>query len=210
MTKPSYNQAILELAQAAMSDLAKSNADSKTKRNAAAESHFLCSWMAKSLKEHRFSKLVADDLTQWIRLGRSMGAGADLNGLMQSIVTQYQKAEKYSQDLGKALKELVQESESQDWLVVTDTELSGKLKLDGDGQTSLVICAKELELHIEADALIKPIRLYYRGNEAELITLADKHGLMLSQPNKKTSLIKHHKTYKVYPNNQQPALALLP
>lgn len=210
MTKPSYNQAVLELAQAAMDDLAQSNADSKTKRNAAAQSHFLCSWMAKSLKEHRFSKLVADDLTQWIRLGRSKGAGADLNGLMQSIVTQYQKAEHHSQGLGKALKDLIHELESQNWLVVTDTELSEKLKLDGDGQTSLVICAKELEQHINGDELTKPIRLYFRGNEAELINFADKHDLMLSQANKKTSLIKHHKTYKIYPNNQQPALALLP
>ncbi len=209
MTQTSYNQAVLDLAQAAIHDLAQSNAETHTKRNSAAQSHYLCSWMAKALKEKRFSKLVAKDLELWIRLGRSQGANAKLDELMQSIVTQYTKAQANSQNLGDALSGLIEDSHANQWLVVTDTELETKLKLDGDGQTSLVVCAKELATHIKDKQLIKPIRLYFRGEEKELVQLADKHGLMLSQANKKSSLIKHHKTYTIYPCNQLPALALL-
>lgn len=209
MNSQTYNQAVLELALAGLADLTTSAQTKKAQRTPAQESHFLCNWMVESLKEKRFSKLVADDLTAWIRLARSQGAGAELKRLLERIVFQYQTVEKSEAALGTALNAMLDTLKQADWLVFTDTEISTKLKLDGDGQSSLVIDAKELAQHIKDGQLIKPINLYVRADEQQLTRIALSHGLLLSQGNKKTSLIKHHKAYRIYPDNQQPALCQL-
>jgi hypothetical protein len=209
MNSQTYNQAVLELALAGLADLTTSAQTKKAQRTPAQESHFLCNWMVESLKEKRFSKLVADDLTAWIRLARSQGAGAELKRLLERIVFQYQTVEKSEAALGSALNAMLDTLKQADWLVFTDTEISTKLKLDGDGQSSLVIDAKELAQHIKDGQLIKPINLYVRADEQQLTRIALSHGLLLSQGNKKASLIKHHKAYRIYPDNQQPALCQL-
>ncbi|MGZ9899088.1 DUF2913 family protein [Shewanella gaetbuli] len=202
-----YNAAVLQLAQAGIQALADSNTQHKGIQTPAQESHFLCSWMVDSLKTKRFSKLVADDLTQWIRLGRSKGAGAELKRLLERIVFHYQTAK--TEQLADAVQNLLAEFEALDWLVISDTPLTEKLKLEGDGRSSIVVCASQLAQHIQQGELIKPISLYVRGDEQQLATLALKHGLLLSQANKKNSLIKHHKTYVVSPKNNHVSLCLL-
>ena len=209
MNSQTYNQAVLELALAGLADLTASAQTKKAQRTSAQESHFLCNWMVESLKEKRFSKLVADDLTAWIRLARSQGAGAELKRLLERIVYQYQSIETSEPALGTALNAMIATLKQANWLVFTDTEISAKLKLDGDGQSSLVIDAKEFNQHIKDNQLIKPINLYVRADEQTLTRIALSHGLLLSQGNKKTSLIKHHKTYQIYPKNQLPALCQL-
>lgn len=209
MNSQTYNQAVLELALAGLADLTASAQTKKAQRTSAQESHFLCNWMVESLKEKRFSKLVADDLTAWIRLARSQGAGAELKRLLERIVYQYQSVETSEPALGTALNAMIETLKQADWLVFTDTEISAKLKLDGDGQSSLVIDAKEFNQHIKDNQLIKPINLYVRADEQTLTRIALSHVLLLSQGNKKTSLIKHHKTYQIFPKNQQPALCQL-
>ena len=209
MNSQTYNQAVLELALAGLADLTASAQTKKAQRTSAQESHFLCNWMVESLKEKRFSKLVADDLTAWIRLARSQGAGAELKRLLERIVHQYQTVETSEQALGTALNAMIVTLKQAEWLVFTDTEISAKLKLDGDGQSSLVIDAKEFNQHIKDKQLVKPINLYVRADEQTLTRIALSHGLLLSQGNKKTSLVKHHKTYQIFPHNQQPALCQL-
>ncbi|QYX65964.1 DUF2913 family protein [Shewanella putrefaciens] len=209
MNSQTYNQAVLELALAGLADLTASAQTKKAQRTSAQESHFLCNWMVESLKEKRFSKLVAEDLTAWIRMARSQGAGAELKRLLERIVHQYQTVEKSEQALGTALNAMIATLKQAEWLVFTDTEISAKLKLDADGQSSLVIDAKEFNQHIKDNQLVKPINLYVRADEQTLTRIALSHGLLLSQGNKKTSLIKHHKTYQIFPHNQQPALCQL-
>ncbi|GIU05319.1 DUF2913 family protein [Shewanella glacialipiscicola] len=209
MNSQTYNQVVLELAIAGLADLTASAQTKKAQRTPAQESHFLCNWMVESLKEKRFSKLVADDLTAWIRLARSQGAGAELKHLLERIVYQYQAIEQTEPALGIGLNAMLEELKQAQWLVFTDTDITAKLKLDGDGQSSLVIDAKEFSQHIKDNQLVKPINLYVRADEQQLTRIALSHGLLLSQSNKKTSLIKHHKTYRIYPHNQQPALCQL-
>lgn len=209
MNSQTYNQAVLELALAGLADLTASAQTKKAQRTSAQESHFLCNWMVESLKEKRFSKLVAEDLTAWIRLARSQGAGAELKRLLERIVYQYQSVETSEPALGTALNAMIETLKQADWLVFTDTEISAKLKLDADGQSSLVIDTKEFNQHIKDNQLVKPINLYVRADEQTLTRIALSHGLLLSQGNKKTSLIKHHKTYQIFPHNQQPALCQL-
>lgn len=209
MNSQTYNQVVLELAIAGLADLTASAQTKKAQRTPAQESHFLCNWMVESLKEKRFSKLVADDLTAWIRLARSQGAGAELKHLLERIVYQYQAIEQTEPALGIGLNAMLEELKQAQWLVFTDTDITVKLKLDGDGQSSLVIDAKEFSQHIKDNQLVKPINLYVRADEQQLTRIALSHGLLLSQSNKKTSLIKHHKTYRIYPHNQQPALCQL-
>lgn len=209
MNSQTYNQAVLELARAGLADLTASAQAKKAQRTPAQESHFLCNWMVEALKEKRFSKLVADDLTAWIRMARSQGAGAELKQLLERIVHQYQSVENSHVELGTALNAIIAELTQLEWLVFTDTEINTKLKLDADGQSSLVIDVKEFTQHIQDNQLIKPINLYVRADEQLLTQIALSHGLLISQGNKKTSLIKHHKTYQIYPQNQLPALCQL-
>jgi hypothetical protein len=204
-----YNQAMLILAQAGLEALASSASRHKAKRTPAQESHFLCNWMVESLKEKRFSKLVADDLTQWIRDARTQGAGAQLPDLLTRIERQYQVATSKTQGLGDALARLIEAMRGLDWLVITDSDIDTKLKLDGQGQSSLIISAKALNGHIKNSELIKPINLYLRGDENVLAQQALAQGLIVSQGNKKTSLIKHHKTYILTPDNNLAQLCLL-
>ncbi|QYK13855.1 DUF2913 family protein [Shewanella rhizosphaerae] len=208
MTEQSYNQALVALAQAGLADLAARNANPGSIKTPAAESHFLCNWMVQSLKERRFSKLVADDLTRWIREGRSKGAGAQLPQLLQRIENQYLPAMENA-EVGQSLQALIADLEAQGWLVILDCEVSGKLRLDSDGQNSLVISVEQYEQHLVEGKLIKSITLYMRADEQLIAQYAVKHALLLSQGDKKASCIKHHKAYRLYPGNRQPALALL-
>ena len=92
MTPPTYNQALLEMASQSLAELARTGAQKAGKRTPAQESHFLCTWMADSLKEKRYSRLGMEDLKAWVQLGRTLGAGADLKGLLERIIRQYERA----------------------------------------------------------------------------------------------------------------------
>lgn len=209
MTPPTYNQALLEMASQSLAELARTGAQKAGKRTPAQESHFLCTWMADSLKEKRFSRLVMEDLKAWVQLGRTLGAGADLKGLLERIIRQYERAMAEPSGQGGRLAALLAELAAEGWLVITDSEVSAKLRLQSGGQPSLIISASEYQDHIEAGELVKPLTLYVRGDEARLAQAAFSHGLLLSQGNKKTTLVKHHKAYRLVPGNAQPALALL-
>ncbi|QXB54557.1 MULTISPECIES: DUF2913 family protein [Aeromonas] len=209
MTLPTYNQALFDMASQSLAELARTAAQKSGKRTPAQESHFLCTWMADSLKEKRFSRLVMEDLKAWVQLGRTLGAGADLKGLLERILRQYERAMAEPVQLGARLADLLAELEAAGWLVLTTSEVNAKLRLQSGGQSSLIISASEYQGHIEAGELVKPLTLYVRGDERVLAEAAFARGLLLSQGNKKTSLVKHHKSYRVMPGNEQPALALL-
>ncbi|MCG9729870.1 DUF2913 family protein [Shewanella sp. Isolate13] len=209
MSDITYNQAVLEFANAGLKALSEASAKSSSVRTPAAESHFLCSWMVTALKQRTFSKLVADDLTLWVRQGRSMGAGAELKTLLEKIKAQYSYISDKQTGLGQCLKSMLAELESQDWIVITDEEVTKKLKLDSDGCNSLVISEEQFTQRIDGDEIIKPITLYVRADETKFAELAYRHNLLLSPGNKKSSLIKHHKAYQVWPKNLQPALTIL-
>lgn len=203
-----YNQAIVEIAQAGLAALEARSKSNNVIKTADAESHFLCNWMSQALKERRFSKLIAKELTKWVRDGRSMGAGAQLTSLLQRIDTQYKAAEQ-NVAIGASLNAMLKELTDNDWVVIVDCEVTTKLKLDSSGQNSLVISDEQYQNHIDGDKLTKAVTLYIRSNEQELAKIAAKHGLLLSQGDKKSSLIKHHKAYKLCPKNIQPEMALL-
>ncbi|MEL3926083.1 DUF2913 family protein [Aeromonas enteropelogenes] len=209
MTLPTYNQALLEMASQSLAELARTAAQKAGKRTPAQESHFLCSWMAESLKEKRFSRLVMEDLKEWVQLGRTLGAGADLKGLLERIVSQYERAMAAPTQLGTRLNALLAELAAAGWLVITESEINAKLRLQSGGQPSLIISASEYGEHIEDGELTRPLTLYVRGDEQLLAQAAFTHALLLSQGNKKGSLVKHHKAYRVMPGNAQPARALL-
>ncbi|MGL4716143.1 MAG: DUF2913 family protein, partial [Aeromonas sp.] len=172
MTPPCYNQALLEMASQSLAELARTAEQKAGKRTPAQESHFLCTWMADSLKEKRFSRLVMDDLKEWVQLGRTLGAGADLKGLLERIAFQYQCAMANPQQLGAKLVALLTTLEEAGWQVLTESEISAKLRLQSDGQPSVVICASEYQGHIEGGELIKPLTLYVRGVEPQLAEAA--------------------------------------
>tara|TARA_R110001583_G_scaffold42751_4_gene135906 strand:+ start:4143 stop:4787 length:645 start_codon:yes stop_codon:yes gene_type:complete len=209
MTTETYNQALLTLALAGIEAINTSASQHKSVRTPAQESHFLCNWMVESLKTKRFSKLMADDLTTWISQARSQGAGAQLKRLLTCIADQYQQANNSTIATGAGLKGLLAALTEQKWVVITDTDIDVKLKLGSDGQSSIVISAKQFNQHIVDDKIVKPISMYIRGDEKLVARLALEQGLLLSQANKKTSLIKHHKTYMLMPSNLHPNLCLL-
>lgn len=209
MSDISYNQAILIFANAGLAALAGSADTSSSLKTPAGESHFLCSWMVTALKKRSFSKLLADDLTFWIRQARSMGANAELKLLLQKISQQYTYIADKQQGLGLSLKTMLTELEGSNWLTITDQEVTQKLKLNGDGRSSIIISEEQLTQRIVGGELIKPIMLYVRAPEQEFAEIAYKHNLLIGSGKKKTSLIKHHKPYWIWPKNLQPALTVL-
>ncbi|MGS0674326.1 DUF2913 family protein [Shewanella sp. 125m-1] len=209
MSDITYNQAVLEFAIAGLDALSEASAKSSSVRTPTAESHFLCSWMVTALKQRTYSKLVANDLTLWIRQARSMGAGAELKTLLEKIKAQYSYISDKQSGLGQSLKAMLAELESQEWLIITDQEVTQKLKLDSDGCNSLIISDEQMAQRIQGDELIKPLTLYVRADEATFAKAAYQHGLLLSPGDKKASLIKHHKAYQIWPKNLQPALTIL-
>lgn len=208
-----YNQAILAVAEAAQIALAESAAKQKAKRTSAQESHFLCAWLVEMFKVKRFPKIVANDISGWITLARSKGAGAMLPQLFDAIATQYREVEKPAISQHQAVQELLAELETDDWFVIADSAFSNepktKLKLAGNGQSSLVVCEDQLAQHFEGDKLTKALPIYVRGDEKHFAQKALDKGLLVSPGNKKTSMIKHHKTYLIAPNNQLGELCLL-
>ncbi|MBB1438992.1 DUF2913 family protein [Shewanella sp. SG41-4] len=209
MTTETYNQALLTLALAGIDAINTSASQHKAVRTPAQESHFLCNWMVESLKTKRFSKLMADDLTAWISQARSQGAGAQLKRLLTCIAGQYQQANSTEIATGAGLKNMLAGLTAQEWVVITDTDIDAKLKLDSDGKSSLIISAKDFNQHIIDDKIVKPISMYIRGDEKQVARLALEQGILLSPGNKKTSLIKHHKTYVLMPSNLHQSLCLL-
>lgn len=209
MSDITYNQAVLAFAIAGLDALAEASAKSSSVRTPAAESHFLCSWMVTALKQRTFSKLVAEDLTLWIRQARSMGAGAELKTLLEKIKAQYSYISDKQTGLGASINNMIAALESQEWLIITDQEVTKKLKLDSDGCNSLIISDDQFTQRIVGDELIKPITIFVRADETLLAKIAYQHNLLLSPGNKKASLIKHHKAYQVWPRNEQPALTIL-
>jgi hypothetical protein len=209
MTTETYNQALLTLALAGIDAINISASQHKAVRTAAQESHFLCNWMVESLKTKRFSKLMAADLTAWISQARSQGAGAQLKQRLTCIADQYQQVNNSAIATGTGLKNLLTGLAAQEWVVVTDTDIDAKLKINSDGKSSLIVSAKEFNQHIVDEKIVKPISMYIRGDEKLVARLALEQGLLLSQGNKKTSLIKHHKTYVLIPDNLHSSLCLL-
>ncbi|QYJ76175.1 DUF2913 family protein [Shewanella sp. FJAT-52076] len=208
MSTPNYNASLLAMATAALNALDSSHAGA-AHATEAQQSHFLCSWMAQALKDKSFDKAIAGELTLWVRQGRSMGASAKLKRLLQTIRHQYSTLAEHTSGLGSALAAMLDEARQQEVIVYTDTPIKTKLKLDADGQSSIIVCADEYQQHIQNGELIKPISLFVRADEKYLANLAFSHGLMLTQGDKKSSLIKHHKRYGLFPKNHLPSLALL-
>nr|WP_283104605.1 DUF2913 family protein [Shewanella olleyana] len=208
-----YNQAILDVAEAGIQALQDSAENQKAKRTPAQESHFLCAWLVESFRIKRFSKLVADDLSAWIRMARSQGAGAMLPQLFERIAKQYRQVQQSELSQHQGITQLLAELESEDWFVIADSAFSDdrgtKLKLAGNGQSSLVVCELQLESHFDGEKLVKSLPIYVRGDENHFAEKALEKGLLVSPGNKKTSMIKHHKTYLIAPNNQLKQLCFL-
>ncbi|WP_220751590.1 MULTISPECIES: DUF2913 family protein [Shewanella] len=213
MQTQTYNQAILDVAEAGIKALQDSAENQKATRTPAQESHFLCAWLVESFRIKRFSKIVADDISAWIRMARSQGAGAMLPQLFERIAKQYRLVEQAELTQLQSVTQLLTELENEDWFVISDSAFSDnsstKLKLAGNGQSSLVVCELQLQSHFDGEKLIKPLPIYVRGDENHFAAKALEKGLLVSPGNKKTSLIKHHKTYIIAPNNQLKALCFL-
>ncbi len=87
-------------------------------------------------------------------------------------MSQYERAMAEPTGLGSRLAALLAELAAEGWLVITDSEVSAKLRLQSGGQPSLIISASEYQGHIEAGELVKPLTLYVRGDEARLARAA--------------------------------------
>ncbi|MCL1123800.1 DUF2913 family protein [Shewanella surugensis] len=210
MNTQTYNEAILELATAGLQALEEFNVTASVK-TPTTRSHFICHWMVNALKNKHFPKLVANDLTLWIRQARSQGTSTDLPSILFKIKNQYTLIKDKQQGLGLGLTTFITQLEQEDWIIIKDQSLSPqlKLKLNSHGRSSLIISENDYFHNIQNDELIKPVTLYIRADETILVAKALKHHLLLTLGNKKASFIKHHKAYHVWPSNLAPTLSLL-
>ncbi|WP_163932483.1 DUF2913 family protein [Paraferrimonas sp. SM1919] len=200
-----YNQAIIEFVDAALTELEQWRGDSAAK-SGKAENHFLTHWIVTAIKKQRFSNLIAKQLHAFVSQARSKGAGANLVAQLQDIQAQYQQVQGYEQGMGERLTALLEDVEAHDWETEFEDVLDEKIMIKGIGKPIVVLCASEYPATIVDGEFTKPVRLFVRGDAQAFAKLALKHKLLVSQGVKKTSLVKYHLTYTMYPQNLQPEL----
>lgn len=201
---------ISQLIKSATADLEQAKQDGKVANTALSETHFITAWITMSLKNKRFASKLVPLLKQWQKELRSLGKNSPLLHRIKSFNKIYQKIADHNQQPKQVnhtqLQQLLIQLAEQNWLVISDKVISKNMRCKSDGQYSAVICTEQLEQHFVGQALIKPIDLYIRGEQKQLVDSALNCGLLLYKITDYKSAVKYHGQYKIYPYNNSNTL----
>lgn len=211
----SYTKEIKHLAQSALDELNEVLLQKKIPSNPVSEETFLCRWVAQAMKKQRFSSLVHEDLKRWTQQGRSMGKNAKLKEQLNAINTFYHHffpdADVSKSIIKNQLETFSAALVDENWMVHTEFEINRKVRVISDGQDSFAVCQKALTQAFDDNGfLIKPLSLYFRGNEDWFVQKAYQEGLLLKKITHYKSIVKYHGEYQIWPNNHFDALAVIP
>ncbi|OBT13497.1 alpha-acetolactate decarboxylase [Vibrio sp. UCD-FRSSP16_10] len=219
----SYAEQMLELVDLALLDIEQQHKLGKLADTPVSNTNFLVRWITKSIKEKRFSTLMAKDLIAWQKLGRSKGSKTGLSLRFQTLSKFYSaffaKGQPIKPVLDSQIEKLMDDMEALGWSVSNEFDLTGtgKSQVFTDGESSFVLCEKQCESCFDGDcdggageALVRPMSFYVRGNHNQFIEQALQCGLMLHKQTDYKSKVKYHGEYIIYPKNQGPILAEIP
>lgn len=212
---PVYSEEIQKVVNTALEELKQQHKQGKLANTPVSNTHFLVRWVTKSLKNHRFHSSVGKDLIRWQKMGRSKGTESDLLFTFENISRFYGRflpegeAEKPIRDAD--IEAFLDQMEEQQWSVCTEHDLTEKTQIFTEGDSSLVLCARQCDECFEGgEILVKPISFFVRGNHAEFIRLATEAGFLVHKRTDYKSVVKYHGEYLVYPGNQGKQLAEIP
>ncbi|WP_261815355.1 DUF2913 family protein [Vibrio gallicus] len=219
----SYAEQLLHLVSSALDEIACEHQKGKLANTPVSNTNFLLRWITKSIKQQRFSTLMAKDLLAWQKQGRSKGSNTEIYSRFVTIREFYSHFFHdfdYDQPiLDTQINQWIDFMETVNWSVCTEYDLSGdgRGQLFTQGDSSLVLCAHQCDDCFEGgtnddgtERLMKPMSFYVRGNHAQFIELATRAGFMLHKQTDYKSKVKYHGEYLIYPNNLGTQLAEIP
>ncbi|WP_390904864.1 DUF2913 family protein [Vibrio rarus] len=214
---------MLALVDTALQEIQQEHQLGKLADTPVSNTNFLLRWITKSIKEKRFSSLMAKDLLAWQKLGRSQGSKTALYARFHTLSQFYSlfftKDQPIAPLLDTHIEQIMDDMEALGWSVSNEYDLTGSAKSQvfTDGESSFVLCAKQCESCFDGgsnggagEALVRPMSFYVRGNHQQFIHQALKCGLILHKQTDYKSKVKYHGEYLVYPSNLGPILAEIP
>lgn len=213
----SYAQQLMALIECALQELGQEQKSGKLANTPVSNTNFLLRWITKSIKQQRFSKLMAKDLLAWQKEGRSQGSKTQLHQRFVTLNEFYRLY--FPQDSepaavkDKQIEQLMDVMEELGWSVSNEYDLteSSKSQLFTEGESSFVLCADQCESCFDGgEDLVRPMSFYVRGDHAQFIKHATHCGLMLHKQTDYKSKVKYHGEYLIYPANQGQQLAEIP
>ncbi|WP_019615143.1 DUF2913 family protein [Psychromonas ossibalaenae] len=210
-----FSQEIYKLITSALTELSASQVSGRTPQNPLSEAHYLGAWVTTAMKQKRFDSVVLETLKGWQRQARSLGKNAGLKRqfiYLEKCYSQVLNAEKQVQPVSvEQLNALYAALTDDQWMVTTDLPVGDKLNRHSGGKQSLIVCAEQISTCFDSQGtLIKPISLYIRGTQQEIIDLAFAQDLLLYKITDYKSKVKYHGEFIVYPNNDGTALPEFP
>ncbi len=210
-----FSQEIYKLINTALTELSASQLSGRTPQNPLSEAHYLGAWVTTAMKQKRFDSVVLQTLKGWQRQARSLGKNAGLKNqfiYLEKCYSQVLNADKQVQAVNiEQLNTLYAQLTDDQWMVTTDLQVGEKLNRHSGGKQSLIVCAEQISTCFDSQGmLIKPISLYVRGTQQEIIDLAFAQDLLLYKITDYKSKVKYHGEFIVYPNNDGTALPEFP
>lgn len=208
-----FSTEIHQVVKTALSELDVEHHSGKLANTPITNTHFLARWIAKALKQQRFSAQVKKNLETWQKQARSQGAKANLVGVFRAIdklYSQILEADSLVPLIDKQIEAFMDQMESLDWDVVNEYEITEKIQIFADSPNSFVLCALECENCFDGEKLIKPMHFYVRGNHAQFVEQAVLAGFLVHKQTAYKSKVKYHGEYIIFPHNQGSSLAEIP
>jgi len=210
-----YHVEIQKVVNTALEEMAAEHQKGRLVNAPVSNTHFLVRWVSKSIKSQRFDRCVLADLTRWQKSGRSKGTQLPLQTTFENISSLYNKLVPLEQPprpiIDKEIDAFLDFMEEQNWSVSTEHEITGKVQIFTEGDSSLVLCAGQCDSCFDGgEELVKPMSWYVRGNHAEFVKLAVEKGFLVHKVTDYKSKVKYHGEYLIYPNNHAPQLAEIP
>ncbi|MCE2570181.1 DUF2913 family protein [Motilimonas eburnea] len=211
-----FAKAITLVAETALLELEQACQQGGVSRTPVNEAHYINAWVTKAIKLQRFPHCVAKTLLNWQQQGRSLGKKADILPILKRILATYAHVRDSQHQLVKVyepqLQTLLEQLTEANWNVIDQVELARKMKLNSNGQDSLIICAKQYADAINETErrLIRPLSLYVRGDVTQLVDLAYQQQLLLFKKTDYKSKVKFHGEYLIFPSNKGDFLPEFP
>lgn len=201
---------ISQLIDSAQQELEQAKQSGKVANTVVSETHFLSAWITTALKNKRFNSILVPLLKDWQKQLRSLGKNSNLLASFKSFATTYQQITDQNNQphpVNKLqIENLLDILEEHNWLVIDDAVIENNMRCRSDGQPSALICAEQLSSQFVQQVLKKPISLYIRGEQKQLVKSALDCGLLLYKVTDYKSKVKYHGEYKIYPFNSCNAL----
>jgi len=211
-----YTVEIQKLVNQALAEMAKEHESGRLSNGSVANNLYLVRWVTKAIKSQQFSRLVADDLTRWQKMGRSKGDKAGLMLTFERISKYYQQCfpqgepERVIRD--KEIDAFLDMMEQNGWEVSTSEPLvgCGKVQIFTEGPNSLALCSEQCDSCFDGEEMVKPMSWFVRGHHADFVEKASAAGFMVHKVTDYKSNVKYHGEYLIFPANRGNQLAEIP